>query len=221
VNNEAFEEIAAGIAHEIKNPVALALANLEIMKAEDGENRPERYAALEKQLHKINDLVQFFFDSTLDETKEVFLLDMFDELVSAYEFSNTKRIRFELRVPEAEAVLAGPKQLELVFSNILKNAVEACGEGGVISISAERRGSYVTVAVTDNGCGIAEDAARKALAGGYTTKPDGSGKGLSLCRMILARLGGELRMASSETGGCRVSVSLTCANTPDSQPYAP
>lgn len=133
----------------------------------------------------------------------------------------------EIRLPESDLVIMADKaQIEQVLLNLIKNAIEACTNVEEPSITVEvatgmppytHSGSHstsghglpeaadshrCTIAVTDNGCGILPDSLSEVFVPFYTTKPGGSGIGLSLCRQIISRHGGAITASSSPSGTC-------------------
>jgi signal transduction histidine kinase len=105
-------------------------------------------------------------------------------------------------------------QVQQVVINLVRNAIDSIAEAGRydgrIVITAEREGGLVTVCVRDNGPGFEPGMIDRAIAPFSTTKPDGMGLGLSLCRSIVEAHGGHLSIAGDPTGA-RVSFTLPIA----------
>jgi two-component system, NtrC family, nitrogen regulation sensor histidine kinase NtrY len=92
--------------------------------------------------------------------------------------------------------------------NLLKNALESGSAPGEITVSVERAATGVRVEVADRGGGLTEDTLRDALLPFYSTKPTGTGLGLTLCREIVEAHGGRLSLANRTGGGALVTMWL-------------
>jgi signal transduction histidine kinase len=114
--------------------------------------------------------------------------------------------------PPALALRVDPGQLQLVLVNLLKNAREAGGPADAISIVATADANAVTLEVRDRGCGMDEAALEKATLPFHSTKSDGTGLGLALCREILEAHGGSLRLAPRDGGGLVAACRLPLAD---------
>jgi nitrogen fixation/metabolism regulation signal transduction histidine kinase len=111
-------------------------------------------------------------------------------------------------VPPAEPACFDASQMEQVLINLLKNAAESGSAPGKIRIAVRHHGEGVLLEVKDRGEGLREDVLRDALLPFYSTKPAGTGLGLTLCREIVEAHGGRLSIANREGGGAIVSVWL-------------
>ncbi len=115
--------------------------------------------------------------------------------------------RLEGAVPEEPASFDA-SQLEQVMINLLKNAAESGSEPGAITVAVQRAAPGVRIEVADRGSGLSPDTLRDALLPFYSTKPTGTGLGLTLCREIVEAHGGRLSLANRPEGGARVTVWL-------------
>jgi signal transduction histidine kinase/CheY-like chemotaxis protein len=112
------------------------------------------------------------------------------------------------------AVRGDEARVYAAISNLLKNAVEAAPVDGHARLTASRRGGELRVVVTDDGPGLAEADARRALAGGHSTKEGGSGLGLSVARAAARALGGEVTLAPRRPHGARAVLTLPWDGSP-------
>jgi len=106
------------------------------------------------------------------------------------------------------AVMVDADQIRQVFINIILNAQQAMTEGGRLGIHVRSEGGYVEVEFTDTGCGIPESAISKIFDPLFTTKAKGIGLGLSVCKSILEKHGGDIRVESDVRMGTTFTVSL-------------
>lgn len=129
------------------------------------------------------------------------------------------RLALEAQLPEINGL---PAELEQVILNLVLNALDAVSETGTISIktSAEKDGRRVKLAVQDNGCGIAADHKPKLFEPFFTTKPVGKGIGigLSTCYHIIQSHGGEIAVDSTPGKGSVFSVTLPCQGAGEESP---
>lgn len=212
-------EMAAGIAHEIKNPLAGISAAVTIIKDDMSADDPRGAILGEvvdqvKRLDKtVNDLL-FFGKPSLPEHTWV---DINSILTITLKFASQHRgssqierqIQFQEDLPP---VYADGKQMQQVFLNILLNAYQAMPSGGVLGITsslAERNGTqYVSVAISDTGTGIPAPILEKIFTPFYTTKAQGTGLGLPICSKLVKLHNGDIRVSSSDTTGTVFIVEL-------------
>ncbi len=232
----AMGVLAAGIGHEINNPLAYILANLEFIATEVdvlvGELPQEARSRLEPGLA---DLSQALADTSLgahrvrtiiadlrmfsrnDETCT--LVDV-RQLLDASARMAAVQIRQRATVVKKYAddvspVLASDARLGQVFLNLVINAAESLVDGGEpernrIELNVHDEGEFVHVEVADTGCGIAADVLPRIFEPFFTTKAAGQGMGLGLgiCRRIVTQLGGEIRVSSKVGVGTRFVVRI-------------
>src|SRR5439155_3019583 len=121
------------------------------------------------------------------------------------------------------AVECAPTRLTQVFTNLIKNAFEACGESGKVEIATSVAGGLAVATVTDTGPGVAPAQLSKLFEPFHTTKKQGEGLGLglSLSRKVMHDLGGDLRYDPTYSGGARFIVSLPLARPRSVRPPSP
>jgi signal transduction histidine kinase len=212
-------EMAAGIAHEIKNPLAGISAAVTIIKDDMSADDPRGAILGEvvdqvKRLDKtVNDLL-FFGKPSLPEHTWV---DINSILTTTLKFASQHRggISIERRIEfqdDLPPVYADGKQMQQVFLNILLNAYQAMPNGGVLSVTSSlvlRNGiQYVSVDVSDTGSGIPPQILEKIFTPFYTTKAQGTGLGLPICSKLVKLHNGDIRVSSSETTGTIFTIEL-------------
>ena len=216
VSTVSMEQIAAGLAHEIKNPIALVRANLDYLELEEEGNHKKNFLIMRRELDKVNDLMLDFItlmkpgDYSQSRVKIHSLLwDAVDAAKTAY----GAKIQFEYKTDSPEInVLCDKKKLSRVFANILKNAVEAVQAGNppepAIEIVLRQSKRLAKIIIADNGVGLTPNELKSISQPFYTTKSGGSGLGLFLCRSFLSDCGGTLKINGKEGNGCTVTVTL-------------
>jgi two-component system, NtrC family, sensor kinase len=212
-------EMAAGIAHEIKNPLAGISAAVTIIKDDMPTDDPRGAILGEvidqvKRLDKtVNDLL-FFGKPSLPELTCV---DINTILTTTLKFASQHRgvVNIEKRISlqrDLPPVYADDKQMQQVFLNIVLNAYQAMPSGGVLGITSlltVRNGiEYVQVDISDTGTGIPPQILEKIFTPFYTTKAQGTGLGLPICDKLVKLHNGDIRVTSDDTAGTVFTVEL-------------
>jgi len=121
------------------------------------------------------------------------------------------RLRLRAVIEEPTPVLGDRDQIRQVFTNLVKNAVEAMPQGGDLEVSSLRENGFVSITFIDQGCGFPEAAGEKVFDPTFTTKPSGTGLGLAIVRRILEDHGGDIQMGNRDAGGAWVRIRLRAA----------
>jgi PAS domain S-box-containing protein len=217
--------LSASIAHEIHNPLDTA-GNLLFMASQQTSDRPQVHQLInmaQREVHRVTQISKNMLSLHRESRapSSVKLPELLDGVVALIEETIAKGKR-KIRVEHGfDGEIEGlPAELRQVFTNVLKNAVEATPEGGsirIFSVATEESGrNGVLIHVTDNGVGIPEQMKSKLFTPFATTKQDsGSGLGLWVSRSILEKHGGTIHVSSAETGysGTTVSIFLPLKTT--------
>lgn len=212
----AAGEVAAGLAHEIRNPLAAALGAVQLFAMVDDETkRKEIMHKLSDELHRMNGILTDFLVFAKPGEREMLERTDLNQVIRDMSFilKNQARINdIELiycPVPEDfPLVLAEANALKQVFLNIAKNALEAMPGGGRLEVSMCRDNDSVRVAFKDTGQGIPQENLANIFRPFFTTKLGGTGLGLSISSSIVQRMGGEMKVGSSLGSGTSVEVIL-------------
>ncbi|WP_239618190.1 two-component system sensor histidine kinase NtrB [Cohnella mopanensis] len=205
-------QIAAGTAHEIRNPLTAMKGFMQLLEkslSERGMSKEQDYVGIMlSEIERVNDLVSEFL--LLSKPKEIkrapirigHVLQEIMPMIRNEALLHKVTVLYHPK-SELSAILADKEQLKQVFLNLGKNAIEAMTGGGTLIIS-ERHYPHepdkIAVDISDTGPGIAPDALEKVFDPFFTTKPQGTGLGLSICQRIVHDLGGNIEVASDETG---------------------
>jgi two-component system, sporulation sensor kinase E len=212
----SLEQMAATLAHEVRNPLALVSANIDLLESTDHtdiKTRQGNYRIVRRELKKINELLLDFMQMARPAQLEPggfspqdVLLEMIDNLRATYAGKN---LEFIMRCESAcGAIAADEKKLRRAVMNLLKNAIEAVGEKGTVEIDVFTRDGYLTMEIKDNGVGINKEQLQKINEPFYTTKSGGKGLGLFIVRGVVAEHNGTFSLAERENGGCVATVRL-------------
>lgn len=219
-------ELAAGIAHEINNPVAIMaeeagwmedlLEDLPIEESKDFEEfrRSLRQITVQgERCKEITHKLLSFARRTDPVHHDIQVNDTIEEILGIFDqrskFSNI-RIQSELD-PDLPLVSASPSELQQVFINLINNAIDAMGSGGgLLEIRSRLEGDQAVIDIADTGHGIPNTVMNRIFEPFFTTKPvgKGTGLGLSICYGIIRKLGGTITVNSTVGLGTTFRISL-------------
>ena len=213
----AFGLLAAGIAHEVGNPLA-ALSSLIQMLQRRG---PDPYAAekldlagrqIDRIRRTVRELVDFARPASVARGP-VRLAEVVDEALGICKYHRRTKERAIVNAVDAglPPVRAVRDHLTQVVLNLLLNALEATSEGGSIRLDASAEGDYLTLTVEDDGRGVAESDLPRLFQPHFTTKASGTGLGLFVSRQIVEEHGGTLTHGSTGGPGATFAVRLPTA----------
>ena len=219
-------ELAAGIAHEINNPVAIMVEEagwmgdlMEDVAFDEPENRVEFERAIEqiqtqgKRCKEITHKLLSFARQTDSTIEDVNIKELLEELV-AFSHKRAKYSMVEIHTDFPEnlpSLKASASELQQVFFNLVNNAIDAMdNQGGRLTISCRKNQQYIVIKLSDTGKGIAEANLERIFDPFFTTKPvgKGTGLGLSICYGIIEKMGGKIEVQSSVGAGTTFSVAL-------------
>jgi two-component system, NtrC family, sensor kinase len=205
----AFGLLAAGIAHEVGNPLTSISSLIQMLQRRDQDSYTrEKLTLVSGQLDRIQttlrELVNFSRPASTVRTR-VSIAEVVEEAfhIAKY-YKRTKGGRIETHVPaDLPAVVGVRDQLVQVFLNLILNAIDATGPGGAIRVSAEQTDGQIVLDVEDNGAGIAAEHRERLFQPYFTTKKHGTGLGLFVTRKLVQEHGGDIDVVSkSGTGTC-------------------
>jgi len=123
--------------------------------------------------------------------------------------SNIKIIQ---KIPSESVFWVDANKIERVFTNLIKNAFDAMPNGGTLEISSIENGEMVDLSFADTGIGMSEDVIGKIFTPLFTTKAQGMGFGLAICKRMIEAHGGKIAVQSSPNQGTRFTISLPIKN---------
>jgi signal transduction histidine kinase len=212
--------LAAGVAHEIRNPLNAMGMGLQRLRREflpQEESKREEFLSFAdiilKEVRRINEIIEQFltlsrpFDLKMREGN---LGDLLHHLVSLFrEEANLQGITLDLKEGASlPPLMMDDRKLTQALINIMKNGMQAMESGGTLRIEAHSFKDRVEVVFSDSGSGIPEDQMEKIFNYYYTTKEKGVGLGLPIAHRIIEAHGGQLRIESRVGAGTKVTVTL-------------
>jgi len=233
----ALGEMAAGLAHEIRNPLGAIKGAAQLLITGDGSvSTPAAGAASEtaelldiivEEANRLNNVVTRFLDYARSERPgregagKVDLNAVVRKTIQVIQQEPHKNIEVRVRLDEQLPQIAGdPDSLMQVFLNLGQNAVQAMPDGGTLEVLTTRRrrsrlgyGQFAEVRFRDTGIGIPRDRLKKLFIPFYTTKQKGTGLGLAISHRIINQHGGTIEVRSTIGQGSTFSVFLPAAET--------
>ena len=218
---DAIKDLAAGLAHEIGNPLNALSLNLQLMAREfRREPDPERrerlladVATAQNEIKRIADINRGFLNAMRPIRPNLVPASLADPLKDTLKTMKTliedRRIRVLLDLPPVlPPACLDCAQMEQVFFNLIKNALEAMKDGGELAITLDSDDDVVTVSFLDSGKGMTPDAVAALFEPYRTSKQSGTGLGLMISRRIVRAHGGEIDVESREGEGTKFIVRI-------------
>ena len=211
----ALGVLAAGIAHEIRNPLTGMKMIVQLLESEfsQDDSRREPLGIIQKEIDRLEGIIGNLLDfarPTKPKAVEVEVEKVIDDCYQLVKNQLRKQgINYSKSVAEKLPLVIGdPDQLKQVFINIITNAIQALTPGGQLRISLDHREEALVVAFEDTGAGISADRLQDIFNPFMTTKEDGTGLGLSMAQRIVEEHGGKIEVQSSPGEGSTFYVYL-------------
>ena len=215
-------QLAASLAHEIKNPLAGISGAIQIIRDAMSPDDPHQPIVTEilGQIKRLDATVKdllMYARPTPRQAAEFPLGEVVTRALKVLrEEPALQRVRVEyMPVPDHATVLADDRQLEQLIINLLINAAHASDDGGVINVAVTPDTDRISLTVEDTGRGMTPEVRDQAFEPFFTTKAKGTGLGLSICRRIVEAHGGSIELESAVDVGTVVTVILPRASNPN------
>ena len=217
-------ELAAGIAHEIRNPMASISGSIQMLRESmDTDDVSRRLMdIILREADRLNSLINDFLKYARPkpfEIRQFSLNQLITESLDLLKNSSiwNKNIELKIDLDSMDSIESDPEQIRQVIWNILINAAEAMPEGGALHIatrsvaisdSMKKESDMVEITVRDSGGGFTEKALDQMFSPFFTTKEEGSGLGLAIVKQIIEGLKGNINGRNHPDGGAEISVLL-------------
>jgi len=213
----AMADLARSVSHDVNNALGSMLPLIQQMQADlqSGGAAPAVFATDLEHIQKSLQVCRRIFGGMLTFSRNAARRSRYGQVRRAIETASAilkygmSRSAIELSVSapdDVPEVACSQSDLEQVFLNLLSNAREATPHGGRISVTVRGIDRAVEILIADTGCGIAPEDLSRVLEPFFTTKPNGNGLGLSICRSVLWEVDGTLKIHSEPGNGTRVQV---------------
>lgn len=212
----AMGELTAGVAHEVRNPLGIIRASVQLV--EDSGADPERVAeatgVIKQEIDRLDRVIKALLDFGRPSAPTLRPIDIeevvADVVLFTRQFAGQSQVEIETEFSSGMPLVnADPDQLKQVLVNLVSNAVQAMeADGGEIRIKVWDDDSFVFVSVADTGPGIPADVLGKVFDPFYSTKDSGTGLGLTIVHRIIDQHGGRIEVESSPGEGTTFTVAL-------------
>jgi signal transduction histidine kinase len=219
---ESIGRLAAGVAHEINNPLANASLNIQMLREKlEGHGLDDallkKMRSLEGNIDRASSIARGLLQFSRMRTEEpassgaLVPFDVSEKIADSLELTGfyLKGVTVRTNLAEGAEAMGDAVKFEQVMVNLITNAVESMHGAGLLSISNRCEGSRVVVVITDTGSGIADEHLTKVFDPFFTTKDvgKGTGLGLSICYGLLNDMNGSIEITNQQDGAC-VTVTL-------------
>lgn len=211
----AIGELAASLAHEIKNPLAGISGAMEIIKERFAADDPDRdiMDEIQHQIRRLDSTVRdllVYARPTPPDKMPTSIEELIDAVLTVLARERQLQpLQIIKHYPDEPVPLnIDPDQMEQVFMNIVLNAAQAMTKPGQLVIRLTTEEGWFRVSFADNGPGMLQEVARRAFEPFFTTKTRGTGLGLSICRKIVEAHGGRMELQTVLGGGTAITVKL-------------
>jgi polar amino acid transport system substrate-binding protein len=218
----AVGQLAAGVAHEIRNPLGLIRNYCYVLRKsppEDAETRDKALSVMENAVERSSKIIDNLlrFSRITNETRtDVNILRAIRSVISLEELAlHEKNIRVFIDCNESVRIRTVLESIEMILINLIINAIDAIGAGGTITIGCDTDGETLRLRVSDTGKGIPDDIKPDIFNPFFTTKGvhDGSGLGLYIVYNELNKLGGSISLESKVGEGATFTILLPAGRT--------
>ena len=210
--------MAATVAHEIRNPLNSVSMGLQRLKGEFTPTQdPDDYARflslMQGEVRRLNSIVEQFLSLARPlklQPERLSVEEFLNELTALMTGeANASKVQIELKVsPGLPPLEADRNYLKQLLLNLILNGIQAMPQGGTLTVGARPDKDFLELTVTDQGTGIAPEAIARIFEPYYTTKANGSGLGLSIARRIVEAHRGNIRVDSAPDKGSRFQILL-------------
>jgi signal transduction histidine kinase len=215
----AFGLLAAGIAHEVGNPLAAISSLVQLLNRRPNDDYTrERLQMVDDQLRRIQGTLRELVDFSRPAMTQKTMCDVHEVIDAALNiakyYKRTKGKRIITCYAENLPLLRVVRdQLVQVFLNLILNGMDATDEGGTIRITTSLRNGWIEVLVRDDGHGISPENVARVFQPYFTTKETGTGLGLFVCRHLMQQtIDGRIELTETSPAGTAFTVALTCDN---------
>jgi len=203
-------ELAASIAHEIRNPLTVVNGFLQIMRKEEKGNHSQYIQLIIHELNRAEMIINDYLNLAKPQLEKIEKVDLSIVLkevctvLEAYAIKNGVDLKHWLH--QSIIVQSDRNQLKQVFVNIIKNAIEATPNGGYVDVRLTEKSSKAIITISDNGKGMSQEELDKIGTLFYTTKEFGTGLGTSVAISIIEKMNGKIHYSSEIGKGTTVEI---------------
>jgi signal transduction histidine kinase len=209
----AIGQLSAGLAHEIRNPLASIAGAASILRRSEPLDAKSAKCLdiIESECKRLNGLLTTFLNFARPrppQLQSVTVDSILDGVIALAQHAiGSKNVDFRRRIAAGMPVIeCDPEQMTQVLLNLVINATEASEAGATVTLIADRTDESVRIRVADEGCGVPPEDIDKLFNPFFTTKESGTGLGLPVAHQIVGQMGGLLTAARNPSGGMTFSI---------------
>lgn len=206
--------IAAGVAHELRNPLASISGSIELLRSTDGADRNALMEIVTREVERLDALIADLLDYTNPRPRETVkfdLVELTEETLRVFaQDKSVEGVELELRKPKGPIeLIADPAKLRQVLWNLLRNAAAAARDGGGhVTVTLLLAEAHAHIDLVDDGPGIPADAVRRIFDPFFTTRSGGTGLGLAIVQSLIGEHSGEIDVLTAVGKGTTFALRL-------------
>jgi two-component system sporulation sensor kinase B len=211
---KVVSELAASVAHEVRNPMTSTRGFLQLMSKDHNLNSTQkRYIDISiEELDRAQKIIQDYLSLAKPNKQGIDIIDLSVEMKHVIQlmstYTNFQNIAFEQEIEPDLHIRANKDEVKQVLINLIKNAIEAVEKGGIIKVLACSNSTSIIIEIIDNGIGMSHNQVNKLGTPFYSTKDKGTGIGLTIVFQIIELLQGKMEITSELGKGTTFRVIL-------------
>jgi two-component system, sporulation sensor kinase B len=212
-------QMAAAVAHEIRNPITVVKGFLQFYQEEEsfGDKSREHFAMMLDELQMAETVISDFLSIAKPKDDiESYTVNLKDALNSVVEIIHSyallNNVTMKLDVEDNSNISCSIMEFKQLIVNLLKNAIEASPIGGTVVIQVKKKNNYVIIDMIDSGNGMTEEELKSIGTPFYSLKSKGTGLGLMICFNIVHRYNGSIQFQSEVGKGTKVTLTFPYKN---------
>ncbi|MEH7380612.1 ATP-binding protein [Bacillus sp. JJ1533] len=216
-----ISQLAASVAHEVRNPLTTVNGFLQLISRDDNITEKQRnYIDITlSELNRAQSIINDYLSLAKPNNSSTQLINISEELTKTVElmtsYTNIQNIEVETSIENQLFINGNKDEIKQVLINIIKNAIEAIGNDGLLKIGALSNEHDIIIKITDNGPGMTKEQLSKIGTPFYSTKDKGTGVGLTICFQIIEQLKGSIEVESSVGKGTSFIIKLPTYQPPN------
>lgn len=224
-------DFVSNVSHEMKTPIAIIKNYAELLQKDNitDEQRKEYSVVIEHSAMKLSQLITNILKLNKLENQRIVpkpeaydvCRQLCDCIIQFEDVWEEKNIEMNIRMDDSTKVFADENLMELVWNNLLSNAMKFTGTGGTITVTQVIEDENVRISVSDTGCGMSPDSVKhifdKFYQGDTSHSKEGNGLGLAMVKRVIELVNGKIQVESQEGVGSTFTVFLPLADTNDNQ----